>query len=95
MSQLPIHRVLEKKKADRQPPISPSSAFPQLLRTVSGLTVLSGAVALWLSCQTSLSPQQNKLFEACYTTSQMGVLTILGLLGGSKVASSFQTRDDE
>lgn len=47
-----------------------------------GLTIISLAVALWLSDQTELSEQQKELFETCSTTWKMGFGAILGLIGG-------------
>jgi hypothetical protein len=68
--------------------------FKLVFFTVLGLTLLSGATSLCLATQSSLSAQQNRIFESCSTTWQMGVGAIFGLLG-SKATDLLQEEEQD
>jgi hypothetical protein len=65
-------------------------AFQQVFLTVVCLTLLSGGTSLWLASKGNLSSQENRVFENCNTTWNMGIGAIFGLLG-SKAMNLFQT----
>ena len=69
-------------------------AFQQIFFTVVCFTLLSGGASVWLSTKDNLSPQQNRVFETCNTTWNMGIGAIFGLLG-SKATDLFQSDDEE
>jgi hypothetical protein len=69
-------------------------AFQQVFFTVVCFTLVSGGASLWLSTKDNLSPQQNRVFETCNTTWNMGIGAIFGLLG-SKATDLFPPNDDE
>jgi hypothetical protein len=72
----------------------PATAFQEIFCTVICFTLLSGGGSFWLAAKDNLSPQQNRVFETCNTTWNMGIGAIFGLLG-SKAADLFQPNDDE
>jgi hypothetical protein len=57
-------------------------------------TLVSGATSLCLAAKDNLSPQQNRVFETCNTTWNMGIGVIFELLG-SKATDLFQSEDEE
>jgi len=69
-------------------------AFQEIFLTVVCLTLLSGGASFWLAGKDNLSPQQNRVFETCNTTWNMGIGAIFGLLG-SKATDLFQSEDEE
>ncbi len=69
-------------------------AFQQVFFTVVCFTLVSGGASIWLSTKDNLSPQQNRVFETCTTTWNMGIGAIFGLLG-SKATDLFQPNDEE
>ena len=69
-------------------------AFQEIFCTVICFTLLSGGVSFWLATKDNLSPQQNRVFETCNTTWNMGIGAIFGLLG-SKATELFQSEDEE
>lgn len=69
-------------------------AFQQVFFTTVSLTLLSGGTSLWLASQEHLSPQQDRVFESCSTTWQMGIGAVFGLLG-SKATDSFQQQEEK
>lgn len=69
-------------------------AFQQVFSTVLFLTLLSGGVSCWIAAQSTLSPQQNRIFENAMTTWQIGVGAIVGLLGG-KATDLLHSDDSE
>ncbi|HEY9599973.1 MAG TPA: hypothetical protein V6C85_00060 [Allocoleopsis sp.] len=69
-------------------------AFQQVFFTVVCFTLVSGGASIWLSTKDNLSPQQNRVFETCNTTWNMGIGAIFGLLG-SKATDLFQPNDEE
>ena len=69
-------------------------AFQQVFFTVVCFTLLSGGVSLWLAGKDNLSSQQNRVFETCSTTWNMGIGVIFGLLG-SKATELFDSSEDE
>lgn len=69
-------------------------AFQEIFCTVICFTLLSGGASFWLATKDSLSPQQNRVFETCNTTWNMGIGAIFGLLG-SKATDLFPPNDDE
>lgn len=69
-------------------------AFHEIFCTVICFTLLSGGGSFWLAAKDNLSPQQNRVFETCNTTWNMGIGAIFGLLG-SKATDLFQPNDDE
>jgi hypothetical protein len=69
-------------------------AFQQVFFTVVCFTIVSGGASFWLSAKDNLSPQQNRVFETCNTTWNMGIGAIFGLLG-SKATDLFQSEDEE
>jgi hypothetical protein len=69
-------------------------AFQQVFFTVVCFTLVSGGASLWLSTKDNLSPQQNRVFETCNTTWNMGIGAIFGLLG-SKATDLFQPNDED
>jgi hypothetical protein len=69
-------------------------AFQQIFFTVICFTLLSGGASFWLAAKDNLSPQQNRVFETCNTTWNMGIGAIFGLLG-SKATDLFQSDDEE
>jgi hypothetical protein len=68
-------------------------AFQQIFFTVVCFTLLSGGASFRLAAKDNLSPQQNRIFETCNTTWNMGIGAIFGLLG-SKASDLFQTDDE-
>jgi len=69
-------------------------AFQQIFLTVVCFTLVSGGASLWLSTKDNLSPQQNRVFETCNTTWNMGIGAIFGLLG-SKATDLFPPNDED
>ncbi|MEW6494238.1 MAG: hypothetical protein AB1589_17260 [Cyanobacteriota bacterium] len=69
-------------------------AFQQIFFTVVCFTLLSGGASFWFAAKDNLSPQQNRVFENCNTTWNMGIGAIFGLLG-SKATDLFQSDDEE
>jgi hypothetical protein len=69
-------------------------AFQEIFLTVVALTLLSGSGSFWLATKDELSPQQNRVFETCNTTWNMGIGAIFGLLG-SKATNILPSNDDE
>ncbi len=69
-------------------------AFQQVFFTAVCFTLLSGGASFWLAAKDNLSPQQNRVFETCNTTWNMGIGAIFGLLG-SKATDLFQSNDEE
>lgn len=67
-------------------------AFQEIFFTVICFTLLSGGASFWLAGKDNLSPQQNRVFETCNTTWNMGIGAIFGLLG-SKATDLFQSDD--
>lgn len=59
------------------------STFQSIFFTVVALTLLSGAGSIGLSLPRDPSPQQERLFEICNTTWNLGIGAIFGLLGGT------------
>lgn len=68
--------------------------FQQVFFTVVSLTLLSGGTSFWLASQHYLTPQQNRVFESCSTTWQMGIGAIFGLLG-SKATDLFHQEEEK
>lgn len=68
--------------------------FQQVFFTVVCFTLLSGGASVWLAAKDNLSAQQNRVFETCNTTWNMGIGAIFGLLG-SKATELFQPDDEE
>lgn len=71
-----------------------TSAFQEIFLTVVALTLLSGSGSFWLSTKDNLSPQQNRVFETCNTTWNMGIGAIFGLLG-SKATNLLPPNNDD
>lgn len=71
-----------------------TSAFQEIFCTVICFTLLSGGASFWLAGKDNLSSQQNRVFETCNTTWNMGIGAIFGLLG-SKATDLFQSDDEE
>ncbi|MBV8888007.1 MAG: hypothetical protein JO235_28970 [Chroococcidiopsidaceae cyanobacterium CP_BM_RX_35] len=71
-----------------------SSTFKLVFFTVVSLTLLSGGTSLWLASQPQLSSEQNRIFESCSTTWQLGTGAIFGLLGG-KAADALHQEEEE
>lgn len=69
-------------------------AFQEIFCTVVALTLLAGGGSFWLATKDELSPQQNRVFETCNTTWNMGIGAIFGLLG-SKATNILPSNDDE
>lgn len=69
-------------------------AFQEIFFTVICFTLLSGGGSFWLAAKDNLSSQQNRVFETCNTTWNMGIGAIFGLLG-SKATDLFQSHDEE
>ena len=69
-------------------------AFQQIFFTVVCFTLLSGGTSLCLAAKDNLSSQQNRVFETCNTTWNMGIGAIFGLLG-SKATDLFPPDDEE
>jgi hypothetical protein len=69
-------------------------AFQQIFFTVVCFTTVSGGASFWLAAKDNLSPQQNRVFETCNTTWNMGIGAIFGLLG-SKATDLFQPDNEE
>ncbi|MEO8892592.1 MAG: hypothetical protein ABI417_13830 [Coleofasciculaceae cyanobacterium] len=69
-------------------------AFQEIFLTVVCLTLLSGGGSFWLAAKDNLSPQQNRVFETCNTTWNMGIGAIFGLLG-SRATNLFLTNKQE
>jgi len=69
------------------------SIFQQIFFTVVTLTLLSGVGAITLSAQSNPSSQQNRIFEICNTTWNLGIGAIFGLLGATE--PSKQDEDNE
>lgn len=69
-------------------------AFQQIFFTVVCFTLLSGSASFWFAAKDNLSPQQNRVFETCNTTWNMGIGAIFGLLS-SKATDLFQAKDEE
>ena len=61
-------------------PLSP--AFKLAVLIVTGLTVLSLAVSIFLALDAHKSDQINSLIETCSTTYKMGFGALVGLIGG-------------
>jgi hypothetical protein len=59
-----------------------SGGFKLAVFEVTGLTVLSLSVCIFLALHGEKSDQINALFETCPTTYQMGFGALVGLLGG-------------
>lgn len=70
-----------------------TSTFKLVFYTVVGLTIFSGGTAFFLASQDHLSEHQNRVFETCSTTWQMGTGAIIGLLGGK--ATNYLRQVDE
>ncbi|MBD2776668.1 hypothetical protein [Iningainema tapete] len=70
-------------------------AFAVVFSTVLGLTLVSGATSLWLSCQDGLSIEQKRLFESSSTTWQMGTGAIFGLLGAKAADILHEEESDD
>lgn len=70
-----------------------TSTFQLVFFTVIGFTLLSGGISLWLASSDRLSPQQNRFFETCNTTWNMGIGAIFGLLG-SKATDLLDSEED-
>ncbi|MBD2033885.1 hypothetical protein H6F76_02305 [Leptolyngbya sp. FACHB-321] len=70
--------------------------FQEIFIAVFALTILSGGTAFYLAAQSTLSPQQNRVFESAISNCQMGFGAIFALLG-SKSTNLFrsQTEPDE
>lgn len=62
------------------PPLTP--AFKLAVLVVTGLTVLSLAVCVFLALAALKSDQASALFETCSTTYKMGFGALVGLVGG-------------
>jgi len=75
------------------PPQSPSR-FQYVFATVIFFTSLSGGVSFWISTEDRPSPQQERIFETCNSTWNMGVGAIFGLLS-SKAVQEEEDDDDE
>jgi hypothetical protein len=71
-----------------------NNKFQEIFLTVVCLTLLSGGGSFCLASKDNLSPQQNRVFESCNTTWNMGIGAIFGLLG-SKATDLFQSDDEE
>jgi hypothetical protein len=69
-------------------------AFQEIFLTVVCLTLLSGGGSFWLAAKDNLSPQQNRVFETCNTTWNMGIGAIFGLLG-SRATNLFPSNKGE
>ena len=69
-------------------------AFQEIFCTVICFTLLSGGASFLLAAKDNLSPQQNRVFETCNTTWNMGIGAIFGLLG-SKATDLFQSHEEE
>ncbi len=65
-----------------QPPIRLTPAFKLAFLTVTGLTVLSLIVAIWLAQVPNSSDDTRRIIETCTTTYKMGFGAIVGLIGG-------------
>ena len=59
-----------------------SGGFKLAVLVVTGLTILSLAVCIFLALRGEKSDQINALFETCSTTYKMGFGALVGLLGG-------------
>jgi hypothetical protein len=75
------------------PPESPSR-FQYVFAAVIFFTSLSGGVSFWISTEDRPSPQQERIFETCNSTWNMGVGAIFGLLS-SKAVQEEEDDDDE
>jgi hypothetical protein len=64
------------------PKIPLSPAFKLVVLIVTGLTVLSLAVSIFLALDPNKSDQINGLIETCSTTYKLGFGAIVGLIGG-------------
>ena len=74
------------------PPESPSR-FQYVFAAVIFFTSLSGGVSFWISTEDRPSPQQERIFETCNSTWNMGVGAIFGLLSSKAVQE--EEDDDE
>ena len=64
------------------PKITLSPAFKLVVAIVTGLTVLSLAVSIFLALYQQKSDQINSLIETCSTTYKLGFGALVGLIGG-------------
>ncbi len=64
------------------PKILLSPAFKLVVLIVTGLTVLSLGVSIFLALDQNKSEQINGLIETCSTTYKLGFGAIVGLIGG-------------
>ncbi|EKU96565.1 hypothetical protein Lepto7375DRAFT_0029 [Leptolyngbya sp. PCC 7375] len=71
-----------------------SNEFQQVFFTVVILTLTSGATLIFFAQEKDPSPYQNRVFETCAATWQMGVGAIFGLLGG-KAADLLQSENEQ
>ncbi|MBD2744849.1 hypothetical protein [Coleofasciculus sp. FACHB-1120] len=69
------------------------SIFQQIFFTVVTLTLLSGVGAIALSTQSNLSSQQNRIFEICNTTWNLGIGAIFGLLGSTEFSKPVEDNE--
>jgi hypothetical protein len=71
-----------------------TSAFQYVFFTAVSLTLLSGGYSVYLASQGNLTPEQNRVFETCNTTWNMGIGAIFGLLG-SKATDLLEDNEDK
>ena len=76
------------------PPQSPSR-FQYVFATVIFFTSLSGGVSFWISTEDRPSPQQERIFETCNSTWNMGVGAIFALLSSKAVQDDDEDDDNE
>jgi hypothetical protein len=64
------------------PKITLSPAFKLVVTIVTGLTILSLGVSIFLALYQQKSEQINQLLETCSTTYKLGFGALVGLIGG-------------